>query len=273
MRAKLLSLIFPNKCIFCGAVLSAVAPICICGSCAERVPYYKGEYLFEGAGGGAGGGNYCDRIVCALKYTGDVRKAISKFKFNGRREYGFTLAAMLCERIIGAHQYNKFDLVTCVPLSRKRLHERGYNQAEELAKHVACHLNLPFEAEILLRDEHTLRQSSLKRAERRFNVESAFQVNTQKANELYSRTHNQSRTHTQSCSHNQSRTHTQSCSHNSTARDNVRFGELQSELLLRGACILLIDDIATSMSTINACAASLKSEGATEVVGAVLAAP
>ena len=263
MMHALLSFLFPKKCVFCGAMLSATAPICICASCAARIPYYKGEYLFEG--GGTSIGKSCNRIICALKYAGSVRKVISGFKFYGRREYGLTLAALLCERIISIYRQRPlsesgaqgmkgavleyeaaggireaFDIITCVPLSRGRLRERGYNQAAILAAYTARHFGIPIENGLLIRDDQTLRQSSLKRGERRANVQAAFQVNWEKAYGIISLSRNK---------------------------------RLQSDLPLKGARILLVDDIATSMSTINACAASLKAAGAAEVVGAVLAAP
>ena len=283
MSPSLLSYIFPKKCIFCANTLSAAVPICVCDICAAKLPYYKGEYLFESGGSGgdgergdessgggsgderggderSGGGgiarNYCDRIVCALKYTGIVRKAVSGFKFQGRREYGLTLAALLCERLINVETFNKinesFDIVTCVPLSRGRLRERGYNQAAVLANYTARCFNLFYASGLLARNEQTLRQSSLKRGERRANVQSAFIVNIKKAHEAKTRLEAGNRRY--------------ECV-------DPPAGDETNNPPLNGMRILLIDDIATSMSTINACAASLKSEGAAQVVGAVLAAP
>ena len=340
MSFNLLSYIFPKKCIFCMRVLPAAAPICICGGCASQLPYYKGEYLFEdkrgggGGNGGSGGGNgsggswrgassngsfvdvgsfgslgsvgknYCDRIICVLKYTGNVRKTISGLKFHGHREYGMTLAALLCDRLTNIewaagqfssgeagrvsekhlkgkkNTYNKINeyvnLVTCVPLSHGRLRERGYNQAAILAKYTALYLNIPFEGGLLARDEQTLRQSSLKRSERRANVNNTFRVDIKKANKVNSRIHD-----------GDARGLAQPgvgwdlaqpggklrMGQPGSVRGFIQQDDIQNELPLLGAHILLVDDIATSMSTINACAALLKAAGADEVVGAVLAAP
>jgi ComF family protein len=254
MIDALLTSIFPKKCIFCGHVLSMSEPINICESCSVQIPYYAGKYLYEDAlrAGGASvtagiyaGGDRCDRIICVCKYTGFIRKTISAYKFYGRNDYGLTLAALLCERLdrtecfINA-SHGGCGIVTCVPLSRKRLRERGYNQAAILARHASRYFNLPFEGGLLVRDERALRQSTLRRKERRANVQSAFHVNDIKAYKLLKR---------------------------------LRGGHTRQHLLLEGMRVLLIDDIATSMSTINACAAALKAQGAAEVVGAVLAAP
>ena len=246
MLDEMLSVLYPKKCVFCGTTMSAAEPIYICGGCAPYIPYYKGEYLFES--GSIGRIEYCNRIICALKYEGFVRKAISGFKFHNRREYGSTLAALLCERFVcvfapdkaetdqmgpgGADEIRRaFDFITCVPLSHGRLKERGYNQAAVLAIYMARYLGLPFVGELLLRESQTLRQSSLKRKERLVNVRSSFSIN-----------------------------------------DKLSKGA-DIDLPLRGMRIVLVDDVATSMSTINACATALKAKGAAEVVGAVLAAP
>jgi len=297
MFNALLDFIFPKKCVFCGKSLVVGAPIGVCDECADEIPYYAGEYLYEngsargggdaraentratwGEGGGdalaTGGENggdavsdsnassvivanaelcvtgnvsirntgsveyierirsernakSCDRIVCALNYTGFVRKAISRYKFHGYREYGLTFAAILCEKLARVNVTGtSVDFVACVPLNSLRLRERGYNQAAILAGYTAKYLGVPHERNILARDEHALRQSALRRVERLANAQSAFFINEKAAHGCIS-----------------------------------------------GARVLLVDDIATSMSTINACAAVLKAHGASAVVGAVLAAP
>ena len=255
MSPSPLYLLFPKKCVFCEKALDMGAPICICGGCAALLPYYAGEYLFESGGASAANINgdaklanisggaklanadsaasvsnaakYCDRIVCALIYTGFVKSAVSKYKFYDRRDFGITFAALLCEKIASVGAPRGFDLAACVPLSRARMRERGYNQAAIIARYAADYFGVPFERGLLVRDEHALRQSTLRRGERRRNVQSAFWTDE-------------------------------------TRRDKCR---------LAGARVLLIDDVATSMSTLNACAAALKASGAADVTGAVLAAP
>ena len=247
MIAALSDVIFPKKCVFCGRALPVGAPVAICGGCAAVIPYYAGRYLYESGKGGAE--KTCDRIICALKYSGFVKIAVSRYKFYDRREYGMTFAAILCERIARAEEGSEcadgntygcngaqygdnearvlsYDYVTCVPISRERLRERGYNQAAVLAIYAAKYFGIPFNGGLIERDEHALRQSALRRVERNINARTAY-----------------------------------------------RLSDAEGRELIAGARILLIDDIATSMSTINACAAALKSGGAAEVVGAVLASP
>ena len=266
MMSSPLRYLFPKNCIFCGKSLSVGERIDICGECSPNIPYFAGRYLFEC--GSARSDNYCDRIVCALKYTDFVRSALSGYKFHDRREFGPTLAALLCERITrveGGMRGEKtdleaavaavrqsYDFITCVPLSRTRLRERGYNQAAIIAGYAARYFGLPHRAKLLTRAEDTLRQSALRRAERQANVQTAFRADTATALKLRAYARARARTPVQAQAPEQG---------------------AQNDAVLSGARIILIDDIATSMSTINACAAALKAQGAAMVLGAVLAAP
>jgi len=113
------------------------------------------------------------------------------------------------------------EVLTPVPLHRKRLRERGYNQSSLLAKELGKLTGLPVVDDCLIRQRHAPPQARTSTvAERRSNVANAF-----------------------------------------ACRDNR----------LRDKQVLLIDDVSTSGTTLDACAAALKAGGATSVWGLVLA--
>jgi ComF family protein len=68
------------------------------------------------------------------------------------------------------------DLVVPIPLHRKKLRERGFNQAELIAKVVAKHLQVRLTKDNLKRTKATITQTSLDREERRRNLRKAFTV-------------------------------------------------------------------------------------------------
>ena len=70
--------------------------------------------------------------------------------------------------------WDTFDYIVPVPLHKKRLKERGYNQSELIAKEVAEYLKIPMHTDLLIRTKATKKQSSLVRTERVTNVQSAF---------------------------------------------------------------------------------------------------
>ena len=125
---QLLDLFFPPKCPFCGKVLDHAG---ICLACEKALPWTE-----EGAGvrelpGGV-------RCAAPLWYEGKVREGLLRFKFQGARAaagpLGELVARCAAERFSGA-----FDVVTWVPVSRRRLRSRGYDQARLLAES-ACRL-------------------------------------------------------------------------------------------------------------------------------------
>lgn len=125
---QLLDLFFPPKCPFCGKVLDHAG---ICPACEKALPWTEeGAGLRELPGG----------LQCAapLWYEGKVREGLLRFKFQGARAaagpLGELVARCAAERFSGA-----FDVVTWVPVSRRRLRSRGYDQARLLAE-TACRL-------------------------------------------------------------------------------------------------------------------------------------
>ncbi len=78
----------------------------------------------------------------------------------------------MAERVAGLA--GRLDLVTFVPMERRRRRERGYNQAELLARDVAKRLGLPV-GETLRKTRATEAQSGLSLAGRRRNLERAIE--------------------------------------------------------------------------------------------------
>ncbi|GGN93262.1 amidophosphoribosyltransferase [Saccharibacillus kuerlensis] len=134
----------------------------------------------------------------AVLYDTTMRAWIAEYKYGGREQFVEPFSMMLeqayrqmCRELAGDHeapirhlfssltrlmsgrpQWN-VDLITWVPVSRERLEERGFNQAELLARKLAKRLNMPA-CEMLVRMTHTGKQSFKKRAERLHNLDGAF---------------------------------------------------------------------------------------------------
>ena len=116
-------LLFPRRCPFCGAI---VEKDLLCGTCRRTLPFTEGHALRKGPYG---------RCAAPLWYEGDVRKAILRYKFNGKMGglscFGSLMAQCAAEELSG-----EFDAITWVPVSRKRLRQRGYDQSRLLAASV-----------------------------------------------------------------------------------------------------------------------------------------
>jgi len=114
-----------------------------------------------------------DHTVCVADYGFPWDRLVADFKFHGAVE----LAGVLAERLAAAVAALPVPtLVLPVPLSQRRLAERGYNQAWELARQVARRRALPARADVLLRPVDTAHQADLPRAQRFANLRAAFIV-------------------------------------------------------------------------------------------------
>ncbi len=100
-------------------------------------------------------------------YDGTLRDIVHALKYDGRRSIAGRLGSML--RAHGADVLAGADAVVPVPLHRRRLRARGFNQAAELA----AHLGLPI-CYALRRVRATPSQTDLPAAERQANVREAF---------------------------------------------------------------------------------------------------
>ncbi len=71
------------------------------------------------------------------------------------------------------------DLVVAVPATKRSIADRGYNQAELMAKSVAKRLELPFDSKILIKIKENRKQHDLGAEERRANVKGVYRVTTE----------------------------------------------------------------------------------------------
>lgn len=152
----LLDLLFPPKCPFCRKVQDAPG---MCPACEKSLPWTGEAHGLRALRGG---------LLCAapLWYEDSVREAIRRFKFHGgvsaANPLGELIAQAAAERFSG-----EFDTVAWVPVSAKRLRQRGYDQSRLLAEN-ACRL-WGVEPEPLLRKvRDNPAQSSLDSAEDRW---------------------------------------------------------------------------------------------------------
>jgi ComF family protein len=75
-------------------------------------------------------------------------------------------------------------LFCAVPLHKSKLKQRGFNQAEEIAKHLSNFLDIPFLSDVLIKTKKTLPQMSLNKDQRLKNVSDCFKINPQKKNQI-----------------------------------------------------------------------------------------
>ncbi len=102
-----------------------------------------------------------------------MRRSIHQFKFNGKVGLDRPLGVLL-EQVIDSDL--KIDLLVPVPLQRKRLQQRSYNQALLLARVVAKLRRLPVDNDLLVKVRETESQQGLSAKERVKNLQGSFKL-------------------------------------------------------------------------------------------------
>ena len=164
MIRRVLEWLFPRKCVLCREILHRDETD-LCRTCRVDQP----EYPF-----GKKKVPHISALTAVWMYEGDVRKSIHRYKFGGARHYAEVYGRLLAMRIL--RDLPEAEVITWVPVSRKRKRQRGYDQVELLAEAVSAELRIPCEA-LLEKFRDNRANSGLKTpAERRANVLGVYKV-------------------------------------------------------------------------------------------------
>ena len=115
----ILDFFFPRRCPFCGAVAGKEL---LCKKCLRSLPFTGEHAVREGTFG---------RCAAPLYYEDRVREAILQFKFKAKLG-GLSCFGMLMAECAAEHYSGAFDAITWVPVSKKRLKKRGFDQTRYL---------------------------------------------------------------------------------------------------------------------------------------------
>lgn len=209
-------MLFPPVCAGCGK-----AGYRWCSDCQARVPCVV-EPFCNKCGIPTRKSGVCEKCQSNLPvyrlmrswavFDSPIQNALHSIKY--RRNIG--LADALARQMVNfVHSLAlNIDILVPVPLGRKRLQERGYNQVGLVARPLAYELGLDYAPQALRKTRDTRSQVGLGISERRANVSAAYQADS---------------------------------------------------LVVKGKSILLMDDVATTGSTVSACSEALLSAGAQAV--------
>jgi ComF family protein len=201
---SILTVLLAPPCAICGCVLSRPLDGAVCDDCWASIRAIPASFCPAAISRGQAIG----------QYEGTLRDLIHALKYDGRRSIAPRLSRLMAhygrDVLSGAHA------AIPVPLHRRRLRQRGFNQAEDLARG----LGVPVKR-VLERVRATTPQVDLPAEFRRANVRDAFSVR-----------------------------------HRVLGRPDCS---------LQGQIVVLVDDVATTGATLEACARALKTAGVTEV--------
>jgi ComF family protein len=191
-------------CRQCGLPLSEshAAGTLFCGQCLTGSPaYHEARY--------------------GVRYKGALREGLKRFKYGGALYATDALSDLLIDTFHKHYKPDQFDLILPIPIHRKKLRERGFNQVIVLAENLSRHAGIPVDRTCLKKLLDTPPQASLTRQERLGNLRGSFLV--------------------------------------------TRPGAIKNKR------VLLVDDVATTGSTISEAARTVKKAGAARIDALVLA--
>ncbi len=182
--SDVLNLVYPLRCLVCDEPLEAADEYRLCKRCVDEIrpnpkPWCprcgrsvwrvdllcpecrRTRYNFE-------------RTYSGYLYDGVLKECIHLFKYEGAQVLSRVLSVLMVRFIRSNPQIiDGIDAVLPVPLHRKRLRQREYNQSAMLASSVSKEFKLPF-LDAVVKQRSTLPQNALNKEQRRHNVQGAF---------------------------------------------------------------------------------------------------
>jgi len=144
----------------------------LCNKCKIRIQknaIYKTEDYKETS-------SYFDEHIYLFQYDGEIRDAILNFKFNEQSHIYRTFLEFIKNNENICAQIKKYDIIMPIPISKKRMKQRGYNQSALIAKNIAKMLNIDYKDNILVKIKNNKPQSELGQSERSKNVKGVYKL-------------------------------------------------------------------------------------------------
>ena len=173
-----LSLFYPRTCICCNRTLLSKEEY-ICMHCRLDLPLTNFPFV---------GDNplrkhlltieNLEYVFAYLKYVrhGAAQKLLHELKYKDQRGLGIILGQWLGYQILEKIEPIEVDMIVPIPLHRKKLKKRGYNQSAFIAEGLSDSLRIPWRNDIIERTIYTTTQTKKGKTDRWVNVDSIFQM-------------------------------------------------------------------------------------------------
>ncbi len=184
LAQKLLSNLFPSRCILCQKTVNQDIELCpdcyktlpqndvccvrcalplpdninngvLCGRCIQKAPAF-------------------DYAHSLFRYEGSVIGLVHQLKFGEKISYARSIGEMLQQKLLEIGENP--DCLLPVSLHDSRLRQRGFNQSIEISRVITNKLAIPIEYDAVVRHRHTPAQTGLDAKQRKKNIIGAFSV-------------------------------------------------------------------------------------------------
>ena len=165
---KFANWIYPPVCGICGKLSSKS----LCNKCEialkKQAAFKIEDYSMISS--------FFDEHMYMFYYEGKIRDTILSYKFNEKSYIYETFVNFLKnnKKMIG--QIKKYDIIIPVPISKKRIKNRGYNQSALLARKIASTFQIKYDENILKKIKDNSPQSELNKEDRFINVQNVYKL-------------------------------------------------------------------------------------------------
>ncbi|MBQ5321143.1 MAG: ComF family protein [Oscillospiraceae bacterium] len=155
---------YPEKCISCNKIIG-VNEI-FCKDC---------EFVHHNNYGQKIGDSFLPKIIYSVIYEDGIKNSIWKYKFRSHRYFVRPFSRLLFEIFDYYYKVEDFDVIIPVPITKKKLKERGYNHAGLLGLELSKLTGIPYYGDGLTKLRET-NQHQKTLTERSRNVKGAYEV-------------------------------------------------------------------------------------------------
>ena len=178
MLQNLVNLFFPKVCLACTNAL-ADNEVSICTNCRHDLPvtnfhFDKSDEVKKVLYGRVKIEN--GTSLLRFQKKGIVQHLIHNLKYKGHQEIGEFLGGWLGEELKTVDEYKGVDIVIPVPLHKRKLRKRGFNQVEKFAEEIAFSLNAKYSNSVLIKIYDTKSQVNKNRLARWTDSKEIFSV-------------------------------------------------------------------------------------------------
>ena len=161
----MIDLLYPHNCVMCGKQANEEYLCTNCENILEQEALYKIENYKN---------KYFEKHIYIFKYEKIIRKLIIDYKFNDKSYFYESFIKFLLKNKKICRFFETYDIITPVPIHKKRKALRGYNQSELIARKIARNYkNLKYE-NLLEKKINTTPQSLLTKLERIENAKNVY---------------------------------------------------------------------------------------------------
>lgn len=185
LKIRLLDLIYPRRCPVCDEIADQAGQF-LCRKCHEKIIYIREPYCMKcGKQLSKDEQEYCSDCLkkkhdfiqgTALYDYGSMADSVFRFKYAGRMEYARFYGRELYKEKAHWLSMIRPDALVPVPVHPARKRQRGYNQAELIARELSRCSGIPLNTQLIRRTKRTRPLKSLSYLERQNNLKKAFKM-------------------------------------------------------------------------------------------------